>query len=631
MCGINGFTFRDEKIIQKMNDMIVHRGPDSYGFFSDENITLGHRRLKIIDLSERAAQPMSDKERSVWVVFNGEIYNFKELRKELELLGYKFKSESDTEVIIYAYKEWGFDCVKRFNGMWAFAVYDSQNKKLFLSRDRMGKKPLYYCQKDKILIFSSEIKPLFVHDIEKKLNKKAVSSYLSYRYVLGEETMFYGIFKLLPAHNMIFDISKGEIERIWEYWDVDKKDIEIGEKDAKREVESLFNDAVLIRQISDVPIGSINSGGLDSSLVSAVMASMNKDPIRTFTAKFPEEGYDETPFARLLAKYCNTIHKEVILDTENFLEVMKEYARKKDEPTGVPNEIALYLLFKEIKKSVTVILSGEGADEIFAGYSRIFRSPYDYQRIKKFERMGRRGRRIYREKYRSLYDKYGGRFFKNELEHFMYLYNYFPDEEKNFILKEEAKMDFTPIFKKYFERLGKSSYEKKISYVFIKLHLPGLLARLDNSSMFNAVEVRCPFLDYRLVNMVFNMPFKLKNPWRSKKDKKIAERKNCDEIAENYDVPKYLLKRIAEGRIPSEIIERKKQGFPLPLQKWFTEDFLEETEEILFSEESKIRMVMDIDNLKKWFENCLKKNDKDFGQKLWMIVSLELWLREWFS
>jgi asparagine synthase (glutamine-hydrolysing) len=625
MCGINGFNFSESESIDRMNNLLNHRGPDSSGIYVDNNISLGHCRLKIIDLSENGSQPMPDSDEKIWLVFNGEIYNFKDIKSELENLGYKFKSDSDTEAIIYAYKEWGFDCINHFNGMWAFAIYDKDKNKIFLSRDRLGKKPVYYYHKDNKFIFSSEIKPLFVHDIEKVLNKKAVSSFLSYRYVLGNETMFENIFKLLPAHNLVFDTNEGKIERIWEYWDLGNENKEMHEENAKKEIDALLRDSVKLRQMSDVSIGSINSGGLDSSLVSGIMAGMHNGPIRTFTVKFPEEGFDETGFARMLADYYNTIHQEITIDTHNFLDIMKEYSGKKDEPIGVPNEIALYLLFREIKKTATVVLSGEGADEIFAGYSRIFRSPYDYERLRKI----RNNPESYQREFPSLFQKYNGRFFDTELEHFMFLYDYFPEEEKNFLLKDEYKADFSPIFKKYFDRLN-GSYEKKISYVFIKLHLPGLFARLDNSSMASAVEARCPFVDYRLVNEVFNLPFNLKNPWKSITNEKEAKYKNCDEIAENHDVPKYLLKKIAKDYVPETIIQRKKQGFPLPMEKWFREDFFEDAKRLLLSEESKVKNLMKTENLKKWIEQGIESNDKNFGQKLWMLISLELWMREWF-
>jgi len=647
MCGINGFNFRDEGLVKQMNSLIRHRGPDSDGCFSDDDVSLGHQRLKIIDISEKGAQPMSDSEGKVWIVFNGEMYNFMDVRNELESRGYKFKSKCDTEVIIYAYKEWGVGCVNHFNGMWAFAIYDRPKKKMFLSRDRLGKKPLYYHVKDGRFIFSSEIKPLFIdgHGIEKKLNKKAASSYLSYRFVLGEETMFDGIRKLLPGHSMLFDMDKGQVERVWQYWDVggsgeikDDKD----EARAKGKVESLLKDAVSVRQVSDVPIGSINSGGLDSSVISAMMATIQDSPIRTYTVKLPEKGHDETPFAKLLADRYKTIHREIVVDVSNFLDLMKEYAAKKDEPVGVPNEIALYLLFKEIKKSATVILSGEGADEIFAGYNRIFRSPYDYERLKRLEKGELKD---YKGKYSSLYRKYGGRFFKDEVEHFMFLYNYFPDKEKNFILKDEAHANFEHFFREYFSRV-KGPYSKKISYAFLKVNLSALLAKLDNSSMASAVEARCPFLDYRLVNLVFNLPFSLKNPLKPGigPDGPEIGHKNCDEIADEYDIPKYILKKVGEEYLPNEIVARKKMGFPMPLEKWFREDLYPEAKKLLLSKDSKIGMVANKDNILSWMEDNVNNTgntnnannanntntSQGFGLKLWMLLSLELWLREWF-
>jgi len=266
MCGINGFTFKDDLLIAKMNDLISHRGPDGSGSFSDEYVTLGHRRLKIIDLSAKASQPMFDDKHELALVFNGEIYNFMDVKKILEDDGYKFRSHSDSEVILYSYKKWGPDCVKHFNGMWAFAIYDMKNRKVFLSRDRLGKKPLFYCIKDGSLVFSSEIRPFFIHGIKKELNPKAVSSFLSYRYVLGNETMFKNIYKLPPASSMLFSLTKRKIEKIWEYWDLEDADSEMTLEDAESQVDGLLKDAVKLRQISDVPIGSINSGGLKPCL-----------------------------------------------------------------------------------------------------------------------------------------------------------------------------------------------------------------------------------------------------------------------------------------------------------------------------------------------------------------------------
>jgi len=623
MCGINGFNFENEKIIKEMNERVHHRGPDSRGFFCSDKVSLGHSRLKIIDLSEKAKQPMFDSENKIGIVFNGELYNYQEIKSELEEKGHKFNSESDTEVIINSYIEWGTNCVNHFNGMWAFAIYDRERNILFLSRDRMGKKPLHYYNQNRKFIFASEIKSLFMHEINKELNPKSISSFLSYRYVLGKDTMFQGISKLLPAHNLIYNLKEKKIEKVWEYWDLEIKENDDDEGKAIEKTKKLLQDSIRLRKISDVPVGSLNSGGLDSSLVSGIMAKMQKDPIRTFTIKFSENKFDETPYARILSNYCKTIHKEVKVEVEDFLHLMKEYTKQKDEPIGVPNEIPLSILFKKIKEDVTVVLSGEGADEISAGYGRVFRSPFDYERIKDL------GDEEYREKYPSLYKKYNGRNFKDELDHYMYVYNYFPEEEKNSILLKEYQADFRPMFESYFNKFD-TGYDRRISYVFIKLHLPGLLARLDNSSMLHGVEARCPFLDHRLVEYIFNLPSTLKNPWIDEKHKKNAEKKNSEEIAENDDIPKYIIKKAAAAIIPDEIINRKKQGFPLPFEVWFSGEFLEESKKLILSEDSKIKKVVNQEKLKEWINKGAKGDERRFWRKFWMLVSLELWLREWF-
>lgn len=632
MCGINGFNFEDEQIIRRMNDRIRYRGPDAEGIFCNK-ISLGHVRLKIIDLSENARQPMSNENGGLWIIFNGEIYNFQELRKELEQK-HRFKSKSDTEVILHAYEEWGNECVNKFNGMWAFCIYDKKKQIFFLSRDRLGKKPLHYYCKNEKFIFSSEIKAILEHGINKELNKTAVSSFLSYRYVLGEETFFKNIFKLLPAHNMIYNLKTNKIERIWEYWDLPQKEVEISEEKAEKEVEKLLMKSVEYRKISDVPLGVILSGGLDSSLITALLATIEKKEgkrINTFTVKFPEEGFDETKFAKIVAKKYNTNYFEVKVDISNFLDIMKEYTKYKDEPIGVPNEIALYLLARKIKENVTVVLSGEGADELFAGYRGIFSSYYDYERLKSIKE--RSALSEYRTKFKSLHERYGGRLFDNELQHFLFMYNYWTDDEKNFILKEEAKKDFVAIFKKYYYK-ATGGYIRKISYLFLKLHLPTLLNRLDNPTMANAVEGRVPLLDYKLAEYAYNLPSILKIRWKNKEEFNKATFKNCEEISENYDILKYVLKKISLKYLPESIIKRKKQGFPLPLDKWFRGKFLDEARHILLSDKARIKEVIDQKKLEEWIDKNLQKQSftkhQTFGQKLWMLVSLEFWLEEWF-
>lgn len=624
MCGICGFNWGNSSLIKEMAHKMDHRGPDQEGYYSDSTISLGHKRLSIIDLSEKGKQPMSNEDDSLIIVFNGEIYNFQEIRSVLKEKGHDFKSDSDTEIIIHSYMEWGEDCVKKFNGMWAFCIYDKKNGKLFLSRDRFGKKPLYYYFNNNQFIFGSEIKAILTHEIKKELNKTAVSSFLSYRYVLGEETFFKDIFKLLPAHNLIYDLRTKQIEKNWEYWDIVPHEILDDFETAKIKVDDLLNSSIRYRKISDVPLGVILSGGLDSSLVTAILSMQEKKPINTFTVKFVDEGFDETQFARIVSEKYNTTHFEVILDSSNFLEIMKDYTKYKDEPIGVPNEIPLYLLSKKIRDNVTVVLSGEGADELFEGYGRIFSSARDYTLIKSLKN----NLEEYKSKFNSLYKKYNGKFFSSETEHFLSQYKYWDDDEKNLVLKEESKKDFSRVFE-YYMKKHNIPYSQKISYLFLKLHLPGLLNRLDSPTMAASIEARAPFLDYTLAEYIFNLPSSFKTKWLLSEEELNNLDKTFEELSENDNISKYLLKEVAKSYLPESIIKRKKQGFPLPLDNWFKGDFFGVTKELLLSENSKIKQVINQENLEKWINNNKESGEK-FGQKLWMLLSLELWFREWF-
>ena len=345
MCGINGFNWKDDSLIKEMNEKIKHRGPDFQNSYIDQNISLGHNRLAIIDLSENGNQPMFNKKKNLCIVFNGEIYNFQELKKRF-CKDYEFNSKTDTEVILAMYERFGEKCVKYFNGMWAFCIYDLEKKEFFCSRDRLGIKPFYYYFDKSKFIFSSEIKSILCHDIEIKINPPAVSSFLRYRYVLEDETFFKGIKKLMPGYNL--KCKSNEI-KIYQFWDLKQEESFESFDSSKNKIEGVLNKSIDYRTISDVPIGSILSGGLDSSYISAIIAKKNKEKINTYTVKFEEEGFDETNYAKLVAEKYNTNHQELLIKKEEYINAMKEYLKFKDEPIGVPNEVALYLLFKEIK------------------------------------------------------------------------------------------------------------------------------------------------------------------------------------------------------------------------------------------------------------------------------------------
>ncbi len=637
MCGICGiYNIRSNtkasrisnKIILDMTRCLAHRGPEDQGTYTDNRIALGHRRLKIIDLSKKGHQPMSDSEKDIFITFNGEIYNFQEIKDQLIKKGHHFNSKSDTEVIIYAYKEWGIDCIKRFNGMFAFALYDKRYDKLFLVRDRLGIKPLSYTILNNKILFSSEIKSILKYPgFNKEINWKAISSYLSYRYVLGEDTFFKNIYSVEPGHYL--EIKKGNIRKV-EYWDIplpQKKDL--GKKYYIKKIRELLTESVKLRMISDVPLGAYLSGGLDSSIVVSIMSRLTKEHVKTYSIAFKQKEFNELKYAKMIADRYKTDHKEIVIDAERYLNAMKNLIRCKDAPLAVPNEIPIFFLSKDLKKDITVVLSGEGSDEIFSGYGRLFRSPFDYQRLKLIPKT------IRKRFFRSLNRKYKGKDFSSEMEHFLFQYDYF--QEKNTIYNDHMKKisrndkELVRIFDRYFRKASDLDYYDKISYVFEKLHLLGLLEKLDNPTMATAVEGRVPFVDHNLVEFMFTVPHKYKLKWKSKKARIKAFFKNTDEISENLDITKYILKEAFKKDIPKEIIRRKKKGFPVPLDTWFKGKFVDYAKRMILSEDSKTKAIFDQDKLKAWIDNNLKnKDDKEFGKKLWMILNIELWLREYF-
>ena len=374
--------------LERMTAGITHRGPDDSGTYLDDHIALGHRRLIILDLTAQGRQPMFDESGRFGIVYNGEIYNYLELRDELKDLGYSFRSNTDTEVVLKAYIEYGLDCLNLFNGMFAFAVYDKANRRTVLARDRIGIKPLYYAEFDGRLLFGSEIKVILAYPgFKARANLDGVSSYLSYRYPISDMTLFEGIHSLLPGHYL--EISEGQVTRT-QYWDLPVFDErpDRGEDFYIENIRALLESAVRLRMRSDVPLGAYLSGGLDSSAIVALMSKFSEHPVKTFTIGFEEEGFNEFDYASMVAEKYATDHHEILLGSGDYIDTMIELIRYKDAPLGVPNEPALHVMSRELKKYITVVLSGEGADEIFGGYGRIFRSPYDFQRLQELAATG---------------------------------------------------------------------------------------------------------------------------------------------------------------------------------------------------------------------------------------------------
>ncbi|MBI2208865.1 asparagine synthase (glutamine-hydrolyzing) [Candidatus Woesearchaeota archaeon] len=640
MCGITGIynLVKDKKISRKvlanMTNSMAHRGPDDSGTIILKNAALGNRRLAILDLSKNGHMPMPDDKKELWITYNGEIYNYKEIREELIKKGYKFTSDSDTEVILYSYKEWGEKCLERFNDMFAFAIYDSRKNELFVARDRIGIKPLYYSTINGQFVFASEIKAILKHPNSKRnVNLEAVSSYLSYRYEIGEETLFDGIYKLLPGHYLTIKNNKIEIR---EYWDIDlsKNTTNEPEKHYKNVIRKLLEKSVQRRMISDVPVGAYLSGGLDSSIIVALMAKCSGKKVKTFSIGFKEEGFNEFYYSKLVAKMHNTEHREILLSMKDYLKNMKKLIRYKDLPLAVPNEVPIYLMSKELKKYITVVLSGEGADEIFSGYGRLFRSPLDYKKLKFINSLPSFLRKSL---FKGFILKYKNKKFDSELEHFLHQYSYFPLQEKKLIfndkMNEAIKNDekLNKIFANHFYKARKRPYYEKIWYVFEKLHLPGLLQRLDCPTMAASVEGRVPYVDHELVEFMFTVPTKHKMKWKSPFHMIKSFNKTSDEISENNDTPKYILREACKDLLPREVLQRKKKGFPVPLDAWFKGKISTVAKRELLNKNSKIRMFINQKNLKEWIDANISNNeDENFGRKVWMLLNLEYWLREYF-
>jgi len=643
MCGILGeISFHKERrksktIFKKALDMQHHRGPDDSDIYHDDYTIFGHRRLSIIDLNTHAKQPMISNCKRYILIFNGEIYNYLELREILIQRGYHFHTKSDTEVLLNGFIEYGIDIIHQLIGMFAFAIYDNIANESYIVRDRLGVKPLYYTHNKHGIIFSSEIKSILALDTKKRtLNMSAVSSYLSFRYPILNNTFFKGIESLSPAHYI--KISNNLID-IVEYWSLKnqfkEQQIDRGEEYYVEKLHLLLESSIDYRMISDVPIGAFLSGGVDSSIITAIMAQKSENPIKTFTIGFTEDGFNEFNYAKIVAELYNTEHREIILSADNYIQTMEKLISYKDAPLSVPNEVPLYLMSQELKKYITVVLSGEGADEIFGGYGRIFRSPYDLERLQQINNLEYTPEQK-REYYKNFLKKYISDNITNEIDHFINIYSYTSFDDKNLLLDNSIDLhtieeNLLSKFMYYFDEIDECSYYNKIMYVFEKIHLLGLLHRVDTTTMAASIEARVPFVDHRLVEFAFTIPMKYKLKWIDTHAKEKSKLLMSDQISEQYDTPKYILKKAYENLLPSDILYRKKMGFPVPLNNWFGGDFNDYAKEILLSDISKARGVYNTDNIQKWLNSNRLSNDHSFAMKIWMLINLELFQIKYFD
>ena len=604
MCGICGIAYKDsERVVNsntliRIRDTMIHRGPDDCGLFIDHNIGLGHRRLSIIDISG-GHQPMTNEDGSIWIVYNGEIYNFKEIRKNLEAKGHIFKTKTDTEVIIHAYEQYGIDCVHHFNGMFAFALWDSKKKLLFLARDRLGIKPLYYTIWNGTFLFASEIKAILAYDnFPKEVNTEVIEEYLIFRFVAGPNTFFKHIFNLLPGHILIWKDGQIYLKKYWDM-ELENKEEYKNEEEITEKLDALLKNSVHKRLISDVPLGTFNSGGLDSSLITAYVCKLKKEPIHTFSVGFYEKAFDESYYAKMLSKEYKTKHHEIKVTGKEFAKILPQMIYYHDEPLNHPNSVLIYYISKLAKNYVTVVLTGEGADELFAGYPRYFipkicqvfkKVPYSPIFLKFI------GNYIQHHKIKKL-AVFSSMDFKSVLLYNSAFVN--PDLVKKIIDPELIKQNFTYRY----QLLSNRNLDnlRKLLYLDLKTYLVSILIRQDKMSMATSIESRVPYLDHRIVEFSYAIISRLKQKnWQTK----------------------YLLKKNAMSYLPLKIINRKKSGFGVPLSEWLSDaNSLGQYLELLNDQK------FDYLNYR-YIQKIIKnKNQPDCSEILWSLINLALWYR----
>ena len=636
--GVLGNKLPDKETFIKARDTMTHRGPDDAGLYYSpkEGVALGHRRLSIIDLSEAGRQPFFSKDGAVGIVFNGEIYNFRELRETLKGF-YPFETKTDTEVIIAAYMKWGIECVKHLRGMFAFVIWDKKRETLFVVRDRLGIKPLYWSMHDGNFHFSSEIKGILASsEMPRVLDKRALLDYLSYRYPLGERTFFQGIFSLLPGHYMV--LKRASVLQIKKYWElpiVENKE-DPGEEAVLKNTEKLLKETVQSHMISDVPLGAYLSGGLDSSLLVAFMSSLSKSPVKTFSVGFEEDGFSELEYASIVARSLGTEHHEIVLRQGEYMNLLPETIKIKDVPLHVPNEVALHALSKELKKHITVVLSGEGADELFGGYGRILRSGDDLLHMR--ELVHNDNGKQKRVLIKNLQEKYGDVRYEKSVDHFLAQYPYVKPSKTEELLSgdfgEGLRRDLlnTSFVEKHFDRASRVSPSEQYTHFLQEIHLLGILHRLDTSSMAASVEARVPYIDHRVVEEISALPLKYKLAWRSKEDEEKARVLNSDQISDVHDTTKYLLRKIGSRHLPASIYERKKFSFVVPLDRWFGGDLKKNARELLLSDDARSKALFKPTVLEQWISRDDKRGEfssSSHGRDIWAILNIELWMREY--
>ncbi len=623
MCGIAGFVSREkdaptverEILLDKMCRIIEHRGPDEQGLRVEGRAALGMRRLSIIDL-KGGQQPIYSEDANLVIVFNGEIYNYRELKAELEALGHRFKTNSDTETILLAYQEFGAACLEKLRGMFAFAIWNRREETLFIARDRVGKKPLFYALTEKgNFVFGSELKVLLAHgEIEKTVDCAALDAYLTFGYVPEEFCIFKTVRKLAPANYLIF--KNGEIET-QKYWDFKYERITTIKSEAEyvEELRELLREAVKIRLISEVPLGAFLSGGVDSSAIVGIMAQLSDQPVKTFSIGFNEDSFNELKYARLAAKHFKTEHHEFVV-TPDLVGMIDELVWHFDEPFADPSSLPTFMVSKMAREYVTVVLSGDGGDELFAGYTR-------YVTDKKRGGLNKLPRTFRENLLKPLSENLphgakGKNYLYNAslgaVDRYIDSVSHFNGMQRKSLYKKEflnaLNGDFgagEKSFRNIADRVATGNPIDTLLYLDSKTYLPSdILTKVDRMSMATSLEARVPLLDHKLIDFVMRIPPDLKL-------------KGLE--------TKYIFRKAVRGIVPDAILDRPKQGFGVPINEWINSHLRERIHETLFEKRTLERGYFE----PKYIKTLLAEHSKerrDHSYALWVLFMLELWHRK---
>lgn len=629
MCGIVGFNWEDKGLARRMTNAIVHRGPDDSAIFIDKGLSLGMRRLSIIDLT-KGIYPLTNENKDVFLVFNGEIYNFQKLRKMLEEKGHSFKTDCDGEVIIHGYEEYKENFLKLLNGMFALCIYDSKAGELILARDRVGIKPLYYHFHKENFVFASEIKSILeLNNIKREVNINALNNYLALRYNPDAETMFKGINKLMPGHFIKFNLKEKNLISS-KYWDINlDKEGKKGLRFYEKKLFELLKDSVKKRLISDVPLGVYLSGGLDSSAIVAMMSLIRKEeksdaPIRTYSVGFSGgDKVNETAYAKQVSELFGTIHKEFLIEPD-VVRLLPKIIWHTDEPIADPALIPVYLLSEAAKKTSTVILTGDGGDEMLGGYNhyRFLKATHRLSRLPLFNTLGPVINRAIPLKIWDKFYKHSSDLGKaayrrgnmvirdmknNKAKAYYDLMGIFDDEERKELVKSRyfKNINYKKINKEYFDK--KQDYLKQVQYYdFKELLGESFLMKTDRMTMAKSIEARVPLLDHRIVELAFRMPSRYK--------------------LKGLSATKHVLKRALRKHLPKNIIKRKKQTFHVPVENWLNNELKGTVSELLNTTRLFKQGILDPHYVKKILDNY-DKGKLFYARQLWALLSFEIWHR----